>query len=105
MPPSAFEPEAHPESVLIKARRLGLVVSRMTSLEGGEAPRLTPGAVEARLLRSSVQIDYGRLETLVKGKAVIVTGGGGSIGSEICDRVATFGAARLLVLEHSEPAL
>jgi len=41
----------------------------------------------------------------VKGKAVIVTGGGGSIGSEICDRVATFGAARLLVIENSEPAL
>ena len=41
----------------------------------------------------------------MKGKAVIVTGGGGSIGSEICDRVATFGAARLLVIENSEPAL
>jgi FlaA1/EpsC-like NDP-sugar epimerase len=34
-----------------------------------------------------------------------VTGGGGSIGSEICERVATFGAARLLVIENSEPAL
>ena len=36
---------------------------------------------------------------------MIVTGGGGSIGSEICHRVATFGAARLLVIENSEPAL
>jgi O-antigen biosynthesis protein WbqV len=34
-----------------------------------------------------------------------VTGGGGSIGSEICDRIVTFGASRLLVVEHSEPAL
>src|SRR6185312_8629108 len=41
----------------------------------------------------------------MKGKAVIVTGGGGSIGSEICQRVVTFGASRLLVLENSEPAL
>ena len=105
MTPSAFEPEAHPESVLIKARRLGLVVSRLPSLEGSETPRLAPVAVEDLLLRSSVEIDYARLEALIKGKAVIVTGGGGSIGSEICDRVATFGAARLLVLEHSEPAL
>jgi FlaA1/EpsC-like NDP-sugar epimerase len=105
MTPSAFDPDAHPESVLMRARRLGLIVSRMPSLEGGDAPRLTTVDVEDLLLRSGVDIDYARLEALVKGKAVIVTGGGGSIGSEICNRVATFGAARLLVIEHSEPAL
>ncbi|HEY5126039.1 MAG TPA: SDR family NAD(P)-dependent oxidoreductase, partial [Bradyrhizobium sp.] len=105
MTPSAFDPEAHPESVLMRARRLGLIVSRLPSLESGETPRLTTVAVEDLLLRPSENIDYARLEALVKGKAVIVTGGGGSIGSEICDRVATFGAARLLVIENSEPAL
>jgi FlaA1/EpsC-like NDP-sugar epimerase len=105
MTPSAFEPEAHPESVLMRARRLGVIVSRMPSLESGDAPRLTTVAVEDLLLRSSEKIDYARLEALVKDKAVIVTGGGGSIGSEICERVATFGAARLLVIENSEPAL
>jgi len=36
---------------------------------------------------------------------VIVTGGGGSIGAEVCQRVVTFGAARLLIVENSEPAL
>jgi FlaA1/EpsC-like NDP-sugar epimerase len=105
MAPSAFEPEAHPESLLMRARRLGLIVSRLPSLESGETPRLTPVAVEDLLLRPSEKIDYARLEALVKGKAVIVTGGGGSIGSEICDRVVTFGAARLFVIENSEPAL
>jgi FlaA1/EpsC-like NDP-sugar epimerase len=105
MAPSAFEPEAHPESLLMRARRLGLIVNRLPSLEGGGAPRLTPVAVEDLLLRPSEKIDYARLEALVKDKAVIVTGGGGSIGSEICDRVVTFGAAKLLVIENSEPAL
>ena len=105
MTPSAFEPEAHPESVLMRAKRLGLIVSRLPSLESGDAPRLTNVAVEDLLLRPSQKIDYARLEALVKGKSVIVTGGGGSIGAEICDRVATFGAARLLVVENSEPAL
>ncbi|GIQ74403.1 nucleoside-diphosphate sugar epimerase/dehydratase [Bradyrhizobium sp. RD5-C2] len=105
MMPSAFEPDAHPESVLMRAKRLGLMVSRLPSLEGGDTPRLTNVAVEDLLLRPSQKIDYARLETLVKGKSVIVTGGGGSIGAEICERVATFGAARLLVVENSEPAL
>src|SRR5665213_4630862 len=105
MTPSAFEPDARPESVLMRARRLGLIVSRLPSLESGETPRLTNVAVEDLLLRPSEKIDYGRLEALVRNKAVIVTGGGGSIGSEICDRIATFGASRLLVIENSEPAL
>src|SRR5438270_4792080 len=105
MTPSAFNPEAHPEAVLMRAKRLGLIVSRLPSLESGDAPRLTSVAVEDLLLRPSENIDYARLESLVKNKAVIVTGGGGSIGSEICDRVVTFGAARLLVIENSEPAL
>ncbi|MCP3388384.1 SDR family NAD(P)-dependent oxidoreductase [Bradyrhizobium sp. CCGB12] len=105
MTPSAFEPEAHPESVLMRARRLGVIVSRMPSLESGDTPRLTAVAVEDLLLRPSETIDYARLEALIRGKAVIVTGGGGSIGSEICERVVAFGAARLLIVENSEPAL
>ncbi len=105
MTPSAFEPEAHPESVLMRARKLGLIVNRMPSLESGDTPRLTAVAVEDLLLRPSENIDYARLEALIRGKAVIVTGGGGSIGSEICERVVAFGAARLLIVENSEPAL
>lgn len=105
MTPSAFESEAHPESILMRARKLGVIVNRMPSLEGGDTPRLTAVAVEDLLLRPSEKIDYSRLETLIRGKAVIVTGGGGSIGSEICERVVAFGAARLLILENSEPAL
>lgn len=106
MMPSAFEADALPESVLTRARKLGLTVSRLPSLEGsGEAPRLAPVAVEDLLLRPSVKIDYQRLESFVRGKSVVVTGGGGSIGSEICDRVVTFGASRLLIVENAEPAL
>src|SRR6185369_7292961 len=103
---SALVPEAAPESTLMRARRLGLQTSRLPTLtDGGEAVQLAPVAIEDLLLRASVTIDYHRLENVVRGKSILVTGGGGSIGAEICDRVMTFGAARLLVVEHSEVAL
>ena len=104
--PSVFNPEARPEALLIRARRLGVTLSQLPSLDGGAtAVQLQPVAVEDLLLRPSVKIDYQRLENFVAGKAIVVTGGGGSIGSEICERVVTFGAGRLLVIENSEPAL
>ena len=56
-------------------------------------------------MRPSENIDNVRLEAFVRNKSVIVTGGGGTIGAEICERVVTFGAGRLLVIENSEPAL
>ena len=106
MTPSALSPEARPESILVRARKLGLTASQMPSLDApGPTMQLAPVAVEDLLLRPSVNIDYRRLKDFVKGKSVVVTGGGGSIGSEICDRLVNFGAARLLVIENSEPAL
>jgi len=104
--PSALTPEARPEGILMRARRLGLSMSQLPSLDAeGPAVQLAPVAVEDLLLRPSVKIDYRRLEDFISGKAFVVTGGGGSIGAEICERIVTFGAARLLVLEHSEPTL
>jgi len=104
--PTALSPEARPESILVRARRLGLHMSQLPSLvDGAQAVQLAPVAVEDLLLRPSVKIDYRRLEELVSGRSIVVTGGGGSIGAEICDRIVTFGAARLLVIENSEPAL
>src|SRR5215470_3446305 len=106
MTPSALTPEMKPESILTRARRIGLTPSRIPALEeGGEALRLAPVLVEDLLLRPSAKIDYGRLENFVRGKAAVVTGGGGSIGAVICDRLVTFGIDRLLVIDNSEPAL
>jgi len=107
MTPSALAPEMKPETLLTRARRIGLTPARLPPLEeGGEALRLAPIQVEDLLLRPTTRIDYRRLEEFVHDrKAAVVTGGGGSIGSEICDRLVTYGVERLLVIENSEPAL
>jgi O-antigen biosynthesis protein WbqV len=102
---SALEQEARPETILLRARRLNIGVSRLSLLESGGPVQLAPVAVEDLLLRPSVTIDYERLENFVRRRSIVVTGGGGSIGAEICDRVVSFGAARVLVIENSEPAL
>ena len=103
--PSALVPEERPESVLIAARRLGIQTSHLPSLDGGGEVRLSPVSPEDLLLRPGIRPDPASLESVVRDRAVVVTGGGGSIGSEICRRVADHGAARLMIIEHSEPAL
>ncbi|MBB4038788.1 O-antigen biosynthesis protein WbqV [Microvirga flocculans] len=104
--PGALLPEANPDMLLAHARRLGLPLVRVTSLgEGMRNAELAPLEIEDLLLRPTVQIDRQRLENFIRGKRVLVTGGGGSIGSEICTRVVAFGASDLMILESSEPSL
>ena len=55
--------------------------------------------------RDRVQLDEGLLTGFLKGKVVLVTGAGGSIGSELCRQVARFAPERLVMLENSEFAL
>jgi O-antigen biosynthesis protein WbqV len=106
---SALEPSAGPETIYALARRHGIAVSQTQPLvgtEGGEiAPRLAPVAMEDLLLRPAVAIDRARLERLAQGRTFAITGGGGSIGSEIARRLVLFGAKEVVIVENSEPAL
>ena len=62
-------------------------------------------AIEDLLGRESSNPDPVLLKAGVEGKVVMVTGAGGSIGSELCRQVVALGAARLLLLERNEYAL
>ncbi|MDE2402074.1 MAG: polysaccharide biosynthesis protein [Burkholderiales bacterium] len=60
---------------------------------------------EDLLGRESVKLDETALSTLISGQTVMVTGAGGSIGSELCRQIARFGPSRLVLFELSEFAL
>lgn len=104
--PSALVPEAKPEQLLVQSRRLSLPLMRMNSLdEGAQQTDMAPLDIEDLLLRPSVHIELSRLSKFISNKRILVTGGGGSIGSELCARSVAFGASHLLILENSEPSL
>ena len=62
-------------------------------------------SVEDLLGRDPVAPLPGLLDACIRGKTVLVTGGGGSIGSELCRQALGLQPAKLVVIEHSELAL
>jgi len=55
--------------------------------------------------RDPVLLDESRLQEWIRGRSILVTGAGGSIGSELCRQIARFAPARLVLYEHNEFAL
>lgn len=58
--------------------------------------------IEDLLERDVVNVDMGGLSDLIKGKTVMVTGGGGSIGSELCRQLATYEPKELVIFDIYE---
>ena len=69
------------------------------------ARRVRPVEVEDVLGRAPVEVDLDAIADYLAGASVLVTGAGGSIGSELCRQVARLGPARLVLLDNAEPAL
>jgi len=93
------------------ARQLDVPVKTLPSLSdlvSGDADlarQLRPVEVEDVLGREPVDVDIASISDYLAGEVVLVTGAGGSIGSELCRQIARVGPSKLVLLDHGEPAL
>ena len=62
-------------------------------------------SIEDLLGREPVQIDMGQVSSYIRNENILVTGAGGSIGSELCRQVARFDPAKLIMLDIGETEL
>ena len=69
------------------------------------AGKLREVQVEDVLGRESVQLDLAAIASYLRGEVVLVTGAGGSIGSELCRQIAEVRPRQILLVDHSENAL
>lgn len=59
-------------------------------------------SLEDLLGREPVNLEWDKINKKIQNKVLLVTGGGGSIGSELCRQIAKLGPKKLIVIEHSE---
>ena len=118
--------DQHPDEVLIAipsapgsvrgrvvemARREGIDVKTLPGLyelivgDVDLAGQIRPVQVEDVLGREPVEVDLASVSSYLADETVLVTGAGGSIGSELCRQIARLGATRLVLLDNSERTL
>lgn len=103
-------PSASPSrigEIVRRARELGIkaeIVPSLQQLTSGrvKASRVRPVDIGDLLGREQVPLDSENISQMIAGKVVMVTGAGGSIGSELCRQICTFAPDRLLLVEQCE---
>jgi FlaA1/EpsC-like NDP-sugar epimerase len=95
------------DALLSTAESMGMVVAylpNLTEIRSGE-DQSRPGirlSTQDLLRRPSVVFSRTELARMIAGRRVLVTGAGGSIGSELCRQIALLGPAELILLDNSE---
>ncbi|WOE70117.1 nucleoside-diphosphate sugar epimerase/dehydratase [Hydrogenimonas thermophila] len=81
---------------------LGIKEIKIARLLGDKEDKLKDIAIEDLLARKPKDLDTSAIQSFIKGKKVLITGAGGSIGSEIARQCKVFGAKQLILVESSE---
>jgi FlaA1/EpsC-like NDP-sugar epimerase len=105
----ALPPEAHNRvrGIVEQTIKLGLQIEippdyRNLSAGAVKANRLRPVEIEDLLGRAPVALDDTGIEEMLRGRVILVTGAGGSIGTELCRQILRRHPARLLMLDQAE---
>jgi FlaA1/EpsC-like NDP-sugar epimerase len=98
---------AEVRSLLECAESLGITLARLPRLTDfrnsvDDVHNIRPIAIEDLLGRPQTLLDRASMKTLVHGKRVLVTGAGGTIGSELSRQIARFDPARITMIDNSE---
>ena len=81
---------------------LGVTEIKQVKLLGSRYEKLEDLSIEDLLARHPQDLDQSRIASFVKGKRILITGAGGSIGSEIARQCAQYGAKRLVLVDNAE---
>jgi FlaA1/EpsC-like NDP-sugar epimerase len=96
--------------IVEQCRALGLETKTLPSLhqivDGAvSVSMLRDVAIEDLLRREPVQLDEASMDTLLRGRCVMITGGAGSIGSELARQALRYEPSKLVILDHNENGL
>ena len=107
MPSVPYKVRRRVVEVCKRAKVAVLTVPSLDNVAGGRlaAPKIRKVAVEDLMKRDPVTLDDAGLHELLTGKVVLVTGAGGSIGSELCRQIANFQPSMLVLFEQNEYAM
>lgn len=107
MPSAPLEIHRQVATLCVRAGVRALVLPALTPLTQGQAflSRIRQINLEDLLGREPITIDTAHVEMLLKDRVVMVSGAGGSIGSELCRQILRFAPAQLIAFEFSEYAM
>ncbi len=107
MPNATHQVRRHAVDLCAKAGVTALTVPALDDIVSGKITisQLRSVELDDLLGRDPVSLDASGLTALLRGRCVMVTGAGGSIGSELCRQIARFAPRRLVLFELSEFAL
>jgi FlaA1/EpsC-like NDP-sugar epimerase len=107
VPSASVEAHRRIATLCVRAGVRAMTLPALTPLTQGQAflSRVRQIDLEDLLGREPVAIDTADVESLLKNRVVMVTGAGGSIGSELCRQILRFGPVQLIAFDVSEFAI